>query len=294
VVGAGPAGLSAATVAAECGHDVMLFDSAAALGGQFRIAMQIPGKEEFAETIRYFKRKLEILGVTVRLNERVTRDQLRGYDHVILATGIAVRRPQIDGIDHPKVLSYLDVLRDKAPVGRRVAIIGAGGIGFDMGEYLLHDPAHPLPVPVASWAAEWGVDLQVRRAGGLQPPAPVSPVRELFLLQRKTSKPGASLGKTSGWVHRATLLRHGVTMLAGVQYQRIDDAGLHILHGGAARVLDVDNVIICAGQDSLDELMPPAGTQGGPAFHKIGGAALAAELDAKRAIREGAVLASRL
>ena len=296
VVGAGPAGLSAATVAAECGHDVTLFESGSELGGQFRIAMQIPGKEEFAETIRYFRRKLETTGVAVRLGERVTREQLLagGFDHVILATGIKVRMPRIDGIGHAKVLSYLDVLRDKAPVGKRVAIIGAGGIGFDMGEYLLHDASHPLPVPVTDWAAEWGVDLQVRAAGGLTAPVPVTPVRELFLLQRKTSKPGAGLGKTSGWVHRATLLRHGVTMLSGVQYERIDDAGLHITVGGAARVLDVDNVIICAGQDSLDELMPEEGTVGGPRFHKIGGAALAAELDAKRAIREGAVVGASL
>jgi 2,4-dienoyl-CoA reductase (NADPH2) len=296
VVGAGPAGLSAATVAAGCGHAVTLFEASGDLGGQFRIAMQIPGKEEFSETIRYFQRKLATTGVTVRLNTRVTRAQLvaDGYDHVILATGIKVRMPRITGIDHPKVLSYLDVLRDKTPVGRRVAIIGAGGIGFDMGEYLLHDSSRPLPVPVADWAAEWGVDLQVRAAGGLMGPTPVVPVREVFLLQRKSSKPGAGLGKTSGWVHRATLLRHGVTMLSGVTYERIDDAGLHIIVGGEARLLAVDNVVICAGQDSLDDLMPEAGTVGGPRFHKIGGAALAAELDAKRAIREGAVLGAGL
>ena len=296
VVGAGPAGLSAATVAAECGHDVTLFEASGELGGQFRIAMQIPGKEEFAETIRYFTRKLASTGVTVRLNARVTRDQLLagGFDDVIVATGVTVRMPPIPGIEHAKVLSYLDVLRDKAPVGKRVAIIGAGGIGFDMGEFLLHDPAQPLPVPVADWAAQWGVDLQVRHAGGLTPPAPVVPVREVFLLQRKTSKPGAGLGKTSGWVHRATLLRHGVTMLAGVTYERIDDAGLHITVGGEARLLAVDNVIVCAGQDSLDELMPPMGSVGGPRFHKIGGAALARELDAKRAIREGALVGANL
>ena len=296
VVGAGPAGLSAATVAAECGHDVTLFEASGELGGQFRIAMQVPGKEEFSETIRYFTRKLATTGVTVRRNERVTRAQLLagGFDHVIVATGVTARMPPIPGIDHPKVLSYLDVLRDKAPVGQRVAIVGAGGIGFDVGEFLLHDAAHPLPVPVADWAAEWGVDLQVRHAGGLMAPAPVVPVREVFLLQRKTTKPGAGLGKTSGWVHRATLLRHGVTMLAGVTYDRIDDAGLHITVGGEQRVLAVDHVVICAGQDSLDELMPEPGTVGGPRFHKIGGAALALELDAKRAIREGAVVGAGL
>ncbi|MES3025335.1 MAG: NADPH-dependent 2,4-dienoyl-CoA reductase [Pseudomonadota bacterium] len=296
VVGAGPAGLSAATVAAECGHDVTLFDSSDSVGGQFKIAMQVPGKEEFRETIRYFSRKLELTGVKVELNRRVTREELvaAGFDDVILATGIKVRMPPIEGIDHPKVLSYIDVLQKKAPVGKRVAIIGAGGIGFDVSEFLLHDPAHALPVPIEAWTREWGVDLNATTCGGLVAPADPHPVRQLFLMQRKASKLGAGLGKTSGWVHRATLSRNGVVMLAGVQYNRIDDQGVHITVGGEERLIAVDNVVICAGQDSLTELMPPADTVGGPRFHKIGGAALAAELDAKRAIKEGAELAVSL
>jgi len=299
VVGAGPAGLSAATVAAECGHDVTLFDGNEQIGGQFRIAMQVPGKEEFRETIRYFERKLEITGVKLRLGVRVSREQLiqDGYDEVVVATGIKVRRPPIQGIDHPKVLSYVDVLQNKAAVGKRVAIIGAGGIGFDMGEYLLHNSRHPLPLALDVWAREWGVDLQGNTAGGLTPAEQPQPVRQLYLLQRKTSKPGAGLGKTSGWVHRAVLARNGVVMLSGVQYDRIDDQGLHITVGGEQRLLPVDNVVVCAGQDSLNELMPSEqeikGHPGWPRFHKIGGAALAAELDAKRAIREGAELAAR-
>jgi 2,4-dienoyl-CoA reductase (NADPH2) len=296
VVGAGPAGLSAATVAAERGHEVTLYEAAERIGGQFKVALRIPGKEEFAETIRYFGHQLEQTGVTLRLGRRVSREELlaAGYDEVIVATGVTVRRPRIEGIDHPKVLSYLDVLRDGAPVGPRVAIIGAGGIGFDTAEYLLHDPSTPLPVPVHRWTGAWGVDLQVATPGGLAEPEVSAPLRRIWLLQRKSTRPGAGLGKTSGWVHRATLMRKGVTMLAGVQYERIDDAGLHITVGGEAKLLEVDNVVICAGQDSLAELMPPEGTSGGPRFHKIGGAALAAELDAKRAIREGAELAARL
>jgi 2,4-dienoyl-CoA reductase (NADPH2) len=296
VVGAGPAGLSAATVAAARGHDVTLYEAQDRIGGQFNVAMRIPGKEEFSETIRYFGRQLELSGVQLRLTTRVTREELlaAGYDEVIVASGVTVRRPRIDGIDHPKVLSYLDVLRGGAPVGKRVAIIGAGGIGFDTAEFLLHDPAHALPLPVSTWTAEWGVDLAVREPGGLVKPAAPEPFRTIWLLQRKSTRPGAGLGKTSGWVHRATLVRNGVTMLAGVSYDRIDDAGLHITVGGESRLLDVDNVIICAGQESLAELMPPEGAHGGPAFHKIGGAALAAELDAKRAIREGAELAASL
>ena len=296
VVGAGPAGLSAATVAAECGHRVTLFDGSDSIGGQFKIAMQIPGKEEFAETIRYFGRKLVSTGVDVRLGRRVTRDDLLagGYDDVIVATGIRVRMPAITGIEHAKVLSYLDVLEHKKPVGKRVAIIGAGGIGFDVGEYLLHDPGHALPQPIDAWAREWGVDLGAQTGGGLVTPAAPAPARQLYLLQRKTSKLGAGLGKTSGWVHRAVLARNGVVMLAGVQYERIDDHGLHIVVDGEQRLLAVDNVVVCAGQDSLTELMPADAAQGGTRFHKIGGAALAAELDAKRAIREGAELAARL
>jgi len=297
VVGAGPAGMSAATVAAECGHDVTLFDASDSIGGQFKIAMQIPGKEEFAETIRYFGRRIELTGVKLRLNQRVTREQLaaEGFDDVVVATGIKVRKPKIEGIDHPKVLSYLDVLRDRKPVGKRVAIIGAGGIGFDMGEFLLHDTQHALPLALDVWAREWGVDMRVETAGGVLPPAAPEPVRQLYLLQRKTTKLGAGLGKTSGWVHRAVLARNGVVMLAGVQYDRIDDQGLHITIGGEQRLLAVDHVVVCAGQESLAELMPSeAEAKTGPRFHKIGGAALASELDAKRAIKEGAELAARL
>ena len=300
VVGAGPAGLSAATVAAECGHDVTLFDSSDSVGGQFKIAMQIPGKEEFAETIRYFRRQIDLTGVKLRLGVRVTREQLiaEGYDEVVVATGIKVRRPPIEGIDHPKVLSYIDVLQNKAPVGKRVAIIGAGGIGFDVGEYLLHDPKHPLPLALDVWAREWGVGLKGDTPGGLVAPQASEPVRQLYLLQRKTSKLGAGLGKTSGWVHRAVLARNGVVMIAGVQYDRIDDQGLHITVGGEQRLLSVDNVVVCAGQDSLTELMPSEAevkaNPSWPRFRKIGGAALAAELDAKRAIKEGAELAASL
>jgi 2,4-dienoyl-CoA reductase (NADPH2) len=299
VVGAGPAGLSAATVAAECGHDVTLFDSSDRVGGQFNVAMQVPGKEEFAQTLRYFSRRLDVTGVTVKLNQRVTREQLlaHGFDDVVVATGIVPRKPHIPGVDRANVVSYLDVLQRKVTLGKRVAIIGAGGIGFDVGEFLLHDPAVALPLSVEHWCAEWGVDLQAQSHGGLVAAVPAQPYRELYLLQRKTTRVGAGLGKTSGWVHRAVLQRNRVHMMAGVEYLRIDDAGLHITVNGRPQLLEVDHVVLCAGQESLTELMPVAGTvvaPGTPRFHKIGGAALASELDAKRAIREGATLAASL
>lgn len=296
VVGAGPAGLSAATVAAACGHDVSLFDSSDSVGGQFKIAMQIPGKEEFKETLRYFSKRLEITGVKVHLGKRVTREELiaQGFDHIIVATGITPRTPKIEGVNHPKVMSYLDVLLHKKPVGKTVAIIGAGGIGFDVAEYLLHDTSIPLPIPLSTWLGEWGIDLHAKQNGGLVKPEEAHPVRAIYLLQRKASKVGAGLGKTSGWVHRATLQRNKVQMLAGVDYQKIDDQGLHVSVGGKTQILDVDHVILCAGQESLTELMPEQPSESGPRFHKIGGAALASELDAKRAIKEGAELAASL
>ncbi len=290
VVGAGPAGLAAATVAAERGHDVTLFEADDKIGGQFNIAKQIPGKEDFNETLRYFNRMLDKYHVKVRLNHRAEIDDLVGFDDVIVATGIAPRKPAIPGVEHPKVLSYLEVLRDKKPVGKSVAVIGAGGIGFDVSEFLTHTHAED---ETAQWYREWGVDTQLQHRSALVPPQVTPSPRQVYLLQRKESAVGKNLGKTSGWVHRAQLHKKAVEMLAGVTYERIDDAGLHIRVKGKSRLLTVDNVIICAGQEP-QRALADALANSGVRVHVIGGADVAAELDAKRAIRQGSELAARL
>ncbi|CAN5772385.1 NADPH-dependent 2,4-dienoyl-CoA reductase [soil metagenome] len=292
VVGAGPAGLSFATVAATRGHQVTLFDGTADIGGQFNIAKQVPGKEEFYETLRYFSKQLSLTGVTVKLNTQVSAADLTGFDEVILATGIAPRVPQIEGISHPKVLSYLEVLRDKKPVGQSVAIIGAGGIGFDVAEYLSHSGTSPS-LDSKKFFAEWGVDTSYSTVGGLCAPVPERSPRQIFLLQRKTSKVGDGLGKTTGWIHRTSLKNRRVQMLAGVSYDKIDDVGLHITIGGQQQLLAVDNVVLCAGQDPRRDLLDGLNAAG-QSVHLIGGADVATELDAKRAIDQGARLAATI
>ena len=291
VVGAGPAGLAFAITAASRGHQVTLFDAHNEIGGQFNIAKQIPGKEEFYQTLRYYSRQLAILQVTLRLGEKVGVHQLEGYDEVVLACGISPRLPEISGIEHPSVLTYLDVLRDKKPVGPNVAIIGSGGIGFDTAEYLVQSgPSASLSS--AAFSHEWGIDQTLTQRGGLSTDGPQAEpaARHIVMLQRKTSKVGANLGKTTGWIHRASLLQRGVQMLSGVTYERIDDAGLHIVHDGVQRCLPVDNVIICAGQEPQRDLQVPL-LAAGKIVHLIGGADMAMELDARRAIDQGTRLA---
>ena len=290
VVGAGPAGLATAVSAAERGHAVTLFESADQVGGQFRLAMQIPGKEEFAETLRYYTRRLEVLGVDVRLSTHATRDHLVGFDDVVVSTGVTPRIPALQGIEHPTVVSYADVLDGSVTVGRRVAVMGAGGIGVDVSHFLSHSGTGELE----EWLAHWGVTDPAEQAGGVAPKRPRVPAREVHLLQRKTSTIGKSLGKTSGWAHRAVLRDSGVTMIPGVAYEKVDDDGLHYRRGeGAVEVLQVDHVVVCAGQEPRRELYDElAAASGVP--HLIGGADLAVELDAKRAIEQGTRLAAEL
>lgn len=292
VVGAGPAGLACATVAAERGHHVTLFDAASEIGGQFNVAKRIPGKEEFHETLRYFRHRLIDTGVEVRLDTRADAAALAGYDEVVVATGILPRKVDFPGADHPMVVNYLDVLLGRVKAADKVAVIGAGGIGFDVGEFLVHEGPSPA-LDAARWMAEWGVDPSFEKRGALVKPQPEAPARKVWLLQRSPGKPGARLGKTTGWIHRATLKAKAVTMLGGVEYLGVDDSGLRIRIDGQEQLLDVGNVVVCAGQEPRRELAD-ALLATGRSVHIIGGADVAAELDAKRAIDQGSRLAAAL
>ncbi|MEY3668246.1 MAG: 2,4-dienoyl-CoA reductase [Pseudomonadota bacterium] len=290
VVGAGPAGLAFAVTAAERGHQVTLFDAASEIGGQFTLARRIPGKEEFDETLRYFRARIDELGVTVHLNHAVRVAELNAgtADAVILATGITPRTPQIPGIEHPSVLRYVDVVAGRVQVGRRVAIIGAGGIGFDVAELLSHGVERPSQ-NIATFMREWGVDMSLAARGGIEgvKPAVEPSPRQIHLLQRKQTKVGAGLGKTTGWIHRLGLLKRGVEMLSGCEYERIDDAGLHLRTNGAPCTLAVDHIVVCAGQEPRRELVEGLHKP----FHLVGGADVAVELDARRAIDQATRLA---
>lgn len=294
VVGAGPAGLAAAAELSGRGHTVELFEALPEVGGQFRLAMQIPGKEEFTETIRYFSRRLEINRVRVHLGTRASVADLAGFDEVVLATGVEPRRPVIPGVDHPSVVDYQEVIRGRVPVGRTVAVMGAGGIGFDVSEFLLHDCGESLE----HWMRRWGVTDPALERGGLAVRVKAPPKRQVFLLQRKSTELGKGLGKTSGWVHRQTLKDSGVEMLKGVTYDRIDDDGLHITiatgkDSAESRLLSVETIVLCTGQESVRDLVEPLEATGVP-VHVIGGADVAAELDAKRAIKQATELAARI
>ena len=292
VVGAGPAGMACASTLAERGHDVTLIDRAGDVGGQFNYAKRIPGKEEFHETLRYFRHRLADAGVTLKLHTEADANALRGYDDIVIATGITPRKVTFPGSDDPRVLSYLDVLAHDRPIGQRVAIIGAGGIGFDVAEFLVEHAPSPT-TDVTRWTREWGVDMQLDARGGLVAAVPERPARQIWLMQRSEGRPGARLNKTTGWVHRATLKNKQVAMLGGVTYERLDEAGLHIAVEGKPQVLPVDNVVVCAGQEPLRKLAD-ALLATGITPHIIGGADVAAELDAKRAIAQGTRLASTL
>ena len=293
VIGAGPAGLSFATYAADRGHNVTIYDAANQIGGQFNIAKTIPGKEEFYETLRYFKRKIELQPrIKLVLNHTVSYDELAksDFDEIVVATGVTPRQLQIDGIDHPKVLNYLEVLKERKPVGKRVAIIGAGGIGFDTAEYLSHDGESGSLNP-EKFYDEWGIDTSYAHVGGLKQPTIEQSEREIYLLQRKAVSVGAGLGKTTGWIHRTGLKNRDVKMIAGASYDKIDDQGLHITVNDQPKIIEVDNVIICAGQESFTAMYEQLKADG-KSVHLIGGAKEAGELDAKRAIRQGATLAA--
>ncbi|MFJ6564096.1 FAD-dependent oxidoreductase [Streptomyces sp. NPDC091412] len=292
VVGAGPAGLACAVSAAERGHLVTLFDAAGEIGGQLNVARKIPGKQEFGETLRYFRHQLDAHGVDVRLNTWVSAGDLADYDETVVATGVAPRTPDIPGIGHPRVLGYLDVLRYGAPVGDRVAILGAGGIGFDVAEYLT-DSGDKASEDPAAYFRLWGVDMDQRAPGGLTAPQRPAPPRTVHLLQRKTTKVGAGLGRTTGWIHRTELRHRGVTMVPGVRYDRIDDRGLHITVDGTSTVLEVDTIVLCTGQEPRRDLYEELAAAGRRA-HLIGGADEAVELDAKRAVKQGTELAAAL
>ncbi|MFK4224674.1 FAD-dependent oxidoreductase [Streptomyces sp. NPDC019890] len=294
VIGAGPAGLACAVASAERGHEVTLFDAADEIGGQLNVAKRIPGKEEFDETLRYFRTQLELRGVEVRLGTRVATEDLTAdaYDEIVVATGVTPRTPEIEGVDHPSVVSYLDVLRDGAPVGERVAVIGAGGIGFDVAEFLT-DGGQGASLDAGTYFRQWGVDTDYTAPGGLIAPERPKPPRSVHLLQRKASKVGAGLGKTTGWIHRTELKHRGVTMTAGATYERIDDEGLHVTVDGTTSVLPVDTVVLCTGQEPQRGLYEEL-SAAGRSVHLIGGADVAAELDAKRAIDQGTRLAATL
>ena len=294
VIGAGPAGLAASTIAAQRGHEVILFDADKEIGGQFNMAKQIPGKEEFYETIRYFNTQIALHKVTVKLNTRVQADDIKNgnFDEVILATGIQPRSPKIEGIEHSKVLNYLDVLKHKKPVGKRVAVIGAGGIGFDVSEFLAHE-GESTSLHIDAWLKEWGIDKTITaRSGieGMQAVVEPSP-RELFMFKRSKGKFGANLGKTTGWIHRSTLKKKNVEFINSVQYTKIDDEGLHYVQNEEQKILAVDNIIICAGQLPFKELLSPLEALG-LKVHVVGGADVASELDAKRAINQASRLAA--
>ncbi|WP_385624045.1 NADPH-dependent 2,4-dienoyl-CoA reductase [Streptomyces sp. P8-A8] len=292
VVGAGPAGLACAVSASERGHEVTLFDAAEEIGGQLNVARQVPGKEEFDETLRYFRTRLREEKVELRLGKRVTAGALDGFDEVVLATGVTPRSPAIPGQDHPSVVGYLDVLRDRAHVGERVAIIGAGGIGFDVAEFLT-DSGDAASRDPEVFFRQWGVDTEYRDRGGLRAPERPRTPRTVHLIQRRSGKVGAGLGKTTGWIHRTELRHRGVTTIADAAYDRIDDEGLHLTVDGEQHLLPVDTIVLCAGQEPRRDLYEELLAAGRPA-HLIGGADVAAELDAKRAIRQGTELAAAL